>query len=444
MEPSRTNSKKATSKLVLFLAAASCLLLASILVMANVATDLNGYGNEIKTMKDSGMNVWRIEELLVQAKNAFSNNETDRTSRLLIEIKALKEKTLEIDSKLKKEKDVITFLKDANISTGIIQEEYSKAISEFALGNLVGTEEHLNKVISENRIILGRRYNYLLGELNESVFTGLGIKKDVMKQKEDMLKTSINERDFTKIKLLEKEIILTKKILSELDQAKKKMDEMSSRNIPRFSDMFNEAKLRIEINQLDEAEKISGSLNELFEKEKKVSEKIAVLEGKISEYKLDGIDASVAEANLESIKKEYDVNNYEKAEKVLDENILLLETLKEEHLISGSLETKSRMSFGDFIKMNWWIIAVLLVAMASAYLLLHKRVEKSYYSRIVEKYKREKQAITEIMKKMQDDYFNKKIISKGEYEQKMDELQEKLAYIDGKMPIFESKMMKNG
>ncbi|MBN1156877.1 hypothetical protein JXA85_04620 [Candidatus Woesearchaeota archaeon] len=415
-------------------------LLAAIFVGAEFVNELDDYGNEIKSMKNSGINVERIEELLLEAQNAYSNNETNKTSLLLAQIEALKEKTVELNSRLNKEKDVIAFLKSSNTSTELSQTEYSKAVSEFTLGNLIGTEEHLNSAISENKIIFAKKYDYLFGEVDESDFAEFGIKKEVLNQKMGALRVAIADRDFTKIALLEIEMLATKDTLSKLGESKKKMDSMGDKNIQRFSDLFNEAKLRIEINQLDEAERFSSMLNELFEKEERMRGSIAAFEGKISEYRAEGINTSIAEDSLVTVKREYEVNNYEKAEKILEENILLLEKEKENYLLSNSLETKKRMTFGEFVRKYFWIAAITIAMLSSAYLLFYKRIKRSHYARIVEKYKRERQALVELIKEAQQDYYNKKIMSKDEYEQRIDELEEKLAYINGKLPLFESRM----
>jgi len=422
-----------------------------------LSEDIGLLEKEIGKMGSSGINTLRLEEMVSDAHNALRLNNSAEVVKIIDDITQLKDRIDAIKERLEYEKGVIASLAESGMDVNETKSYYSKASGEFLLGNLEGAEISLQRSIDANINLLRLKYDYLNRTINYPLIRRLGISDDILKQKSLLLETYIKKRDIKKIKLAEEEILSLGETLSELNSSyariqqqghddKRNQDHniLEYKDNKRFTDLFNDAIAMVELGRIEDAKKASGFLIDLFAYSEKIRMNIDSLEEKIREYRTQGINTSDIGNDLISIKEEFSKTNFEKAEKMLEKDVLALEDLKEKKLIEESLKKNRENSIYTLIMnhMTETLISFAIIILIAG--LSIRPLNKRRHLKRAAHYRKEKETLKRLMISVQEKYYKNRIISKEEYNDTFDDLQEKLAQTIGKLKKEDEWLRKNG
>ncbi len=99
-------------------------------------------------------------------------------------------------------------------------------------------------------------------------------------------------------------------------------------------------------------------------------------------------------------------------------------------------------TLGNFFIKNWWIILSVIAVLLVIYLITKSRIEKFLIKRRIKKLGLEEKVLKELIAKTQKDYFEKGIISEGNYNIKIKKFSELIRDIHREVPLLREELEK--
>jgi tetratricopeptide (TPR) repeat protein len=401
--------------------------------------------NAVNYMENLGLNTERVNDLLEEAKLFFKLEDYGRVVEIGKEINQLKETAILLSANIDKAKSLIESAKSIKLNVSSIEKQLSSGIEEFEINNYeeaqIKIDQSLNyvkeKLENESKNLIS-----VLDNLNNKTIKKnitLNIINDLLNQ----LQNKLLQENLLDTHIIKKEILMLNTSTENLIKVKDDILEMLDNNLTtsRVDDLFKEALLAIELGNFDRANSIIQEIEDLKENAFIILNQINEVKQIIKDVELQGLDVTEAENLLSQGIDKFIINDYEEAEELLQKSIKKIEQIKTSSLLFG-LINKSELKFSiiTFLKAYWWailiIILVLIIFGKITYDILYIKILNHRISNL----KNEQEAIINLIKKYQEDYFKRKIISKTSYNAAVDKYQERLLKIKEKIPIIEYKL----
>ena len=425
----------------------SCSAFAANVTMSEAEEAIKLSENTVNYLSGLGFDTARFSDLLQDEKYSFKLRDYGRvveTSNKAAELKALaislKEKT----------SDALFLLHNAErmgFDTGSASELLNQSGEEFNSNNFeiasdlaekasIILNELFENSLKENLVTLENLRNRILFENLEII-----VSDKLYKEAKEELELG----KFSDAFQIKAQANLLNSSVNHVIDAKYAIDDMKLRNLAtaRANDLFNEALMAIELRNFDKAAENSQQIIKLKDKSYQLEYKINEVNEVIKNLESQGIDAVASRQYLKNAGEKYASNNYEEAEKLLDAAMKEAENSRSASLIFGLVQKSSlKFKLEEFIKLYWWILllaffSVFAISIAARKVFSHRLLERK-----IRNLGKEQDALIELMKNLQNDYFRKKTVSRHSYEMVLDKYQARMLKISEKIPVLESKLMK--
>lgn len=166
----------------------------------------------------------------------------------------------------------------------------------------------------------------------------------------------------------------------------------------------------------------------------KIIDKIAIVEDKQNEYKIDGVDTSEGVSLIEQARKALIEERFDEAETKIDDANLKLDQLRLQQLRFRTIYERTQ----NFLKKYWLqsIIVLIILAVISPFIVSFGR--KEYAKRKLQFIKKEIESLKDSLIKAQEDYFKYKTITSSSYKIKADSYKTRISELQKLMPGLES------
>lgn len=403
--------------------------------------------NAINYMKNLGLGVERVNDLLEDAKISEKKGDYGRVVDISNQIIEFKETAISLTDKINELKSLNENAKSIGINTSSVEKLLEEGIVEFEINNYELAQENIdeslrriNEILRDELMSLNNVLNDLIDKLN---FEEIEI--SIIYDLSEQLNSRIVNKEFYDISVIKNEVNGLNKSIHNLIQIKYIIQEMLDNEftITRIDDLYKESKLTIELGSYDRAEEIYRDVLDTENKAFEVSNSFISTQRLLEE--LDGQDLEVSHLyeKFHEAYNKFTINDYEEAESIVEEINTEGEALKASNLIFGVI-TKSELKFNliSFIQKYWLIMVIILVFLIIFVLFFYTKVYDAILMNRIRKLRKEREAIINMIKKYQEDYFKKKILSKESYNTAVDEYQERELKIKELIPILESKLSK--
>lgn len=407
-----------------------------------------GKANQILAeMSSQGFGVARVKDLIEEARREMVMKNYEKVILLTDEISDLKQKAADVQAQIKNAKSIISDAKKNMIDATEPEALLNLSIVEFALENYEGSQNLIESSIGKLKINTEEEIKIILGNLyilkNNSLNNGFNSTRlrDTISNAENALKTA----EQRKIRELKPEFLNLNSSINLLIVAKKDIDEMAEAGlgISRISASFNEAKLALELGFYDRIEPISKNIRELELRAFDIDLNIKKAEAKIDEARRYGVEINEAYLLLNSSKNEFELENYEEAEKLLKQSFETAEKIVSESLLFGTIsKSELRISAINFLKKFWWLILIIATIFYVLGFIVFQRVSIAMLEHILKRLQSEQEGLIELIRKVQTSYFKDKTIDKSTYELTINKYQDRIIQIKEKMPLLKEKLAR--
>ena len=197
--------------------------------------------------------------------------------------------------------------------------------------------------------------------------------------------------------------------------------------IGRLNSTLENARLLFSRGEYDVAVTNARYVTVLKDKALLVDGMIDEVELRLQEMSSAGHDVSAPQSLFAEAASEFDSENYEDAESHLTAAMDSLDRIGEEASIERAAEGGLLQRAASFVDENATAIIAAAALVVLLCVLALSRARKSAKRKKVNELKRDIEGTKELMKRLQDDYFNRQSMGKKGYESGMDRLRKNLA-----------------
>ena len=138
----------------------------------------------------------------------------------------------------------------------------------------------------------------------------------------------------------------------------------------------------------------------------------------------------------------FEIEDYDEAEKLLNQVINRVDEIETEAALSIALEKSKGLNLRDFLITFWPHILALVIIFSLLGIFLHKRIKIHIITNKIKDLEREKVTIEKLMKKTQEKYFKLKTINKSDYENAMGRYSKRLIVVKKDIPVFKKRLLE--
>lgn len=210
-----------------------------------------------------------------------------------------------------------------------------------------------------------------------------------------------------------------------LVEAEKELEEMKLKGFEaqKVNAKLQEAKKSL--NELDygKSKETCDEVRSLNSKALKANDEINSLSSRIKNLKDKGYDTISAEKALQLAIEAFNNGDFEKAENLIEELkvILALQVKAEEAKILSRLK--------KFVVNYWWVIIVTALFVTASGILIYRRYSVEGIKNRIRDLENEEKSLLQSIKKVQNEYFTDKALTKGMYDRYMDKYKLRLAEV---------------
>ncbi len=389
----------------------------------------------------------RIDTKIAEAENHLANQELEQSIMAIDDANQLIILAKETRSSLEKSDDNLGYAEKIGLNTTAAEGYLSLAKQEFIIENYVGTKELNAKNLESLSNELKNNYTELSDGLekirNQTIHIGLKttINEELAQQLKDA-QSSFEIKSF--IEISQKLQTFTRSI-QQLSAIKNEISTLENQNEPAalFNDLFASAKKSIEIGDFDSAQDYAIRIREQLDLRNTLKEKIETTEKLltqiISQEKTTASEKNEFETyllKLQTIKKSYYEQNYEKTKNSIDSLNQEIEESITNTVFRNPSGTKNFV-LTDYLKSHYKsIIAILIVISAITafgWLTLKERI----YGLRITNYNNKIDAIQNSIAAVQRRYYKEKKISKETYQNLLDNHREALISAKEKLYVLQ-------
>jgi hypothetical protein len=172
-------------------------------------------------------------------------------------------------------------------------------------------------------------------------------------------------------------------------------------------------------------------------------DELRVLEERINETSKNK-DANLTEV-LESFKRasqEFYDERYEQSLVLIEETYQKISEAESSAAQAKVFYVAASKTLGNFFIKSWWIILIVIVVLLAIYFITKSRIEKFLIKRRIKRLGIEEKVLKDLIAKTQKDYFEKGIVSEGNYNIKMKKFSELIRDIHREVPLLKEELEK--
>jgi HEPN domain-containing protein len=398
-------------------------------------------------MIEAGLSTLRVDELIERAKESIERGDAYSLLSLLNQTISLKQKAFQIKKDITETEERIKKIKQNKMGLANAEKLFNETLYEFELNNYEGAEELIKEIEKEIVGVMKEKSSILIARVvdyRESA-AGLGINDVAINNTLNVLHGITKPGDVDKLLLLIEETENMNQALILLINVKEEINHMREMGLKtvRVENEFKEAKLTFELGNYKKTVTIANQISGLKQKALEIKKGIEEVETKIGYAQQNNLDVIEIRQLLDSAAEEFELNNYEEAERLIERSKRRLEEIKAGSLFQLALgRGEKRFNVVGFLRNNWkqtaGVVVVIIVLGIIAGKIFSARIIKLRLKRL----NKELDIIEELIKKSQEDYYKKKAISKDSYETAIDRLQIRMVRIKEKIPVLEAKLKK--
>lgn len=453
MEKSKMKNKSTESKVLrLLMLLTICISLAyqvegADYTPAKLSTMISELDDVVKELSDAGFGTNRVEDIIQEANTAHLNQEFDSIPALIEQVHQLRDKAFSVNEDITKLENSINLAKDDLIDVNEVEEVLVELNLEMKLENYEQCEILIDEA---NNLMSGLVSGQYLSQIDRistlnNLASDIGLDLSRIDDISNELEGYIAKGDLENIILLVNELDMIENSINSVVSVNNIISESAKSEIStlRFEDILDEVKYHFKRKDFEEVLKLGSEAESLYELAKGSKQLINYISSEIVSLENKDIDFSKVERFFEEGKREYELENYISSKEMLDQSLLELEQAKSDALLFGVINTDyTKVRFIAFMKNYWWALLIVITIFVFAGKEGYSRIQKEFLERRITKLEQELVFIDKAIKKKQEEYFSKKIISKSEYNTTVDEHQERMLVIREKLPVLKGKLNK--
>lgn len=400
----------------------------------------------IEDMENSGFNVARVNDLIEESRKERVLENYERVVAISDEIADLKQKAIDVQDQIK---DVTLRIDEAKKSDFDATESevlLNLSIVEFALENYEGAEEFLLNSIEKLNINVEEEFKILLNNFNDLKKESLENNLNITRLENTISNAQkIETVDIKNLNTLKQEFINLNKSIIMLIEAKNDITAMAEAGLrtTRVNDVLDDLEFALELGYYNEIDDISKNIGDLKLKAFGIEVNIKKTKTKIDEAKGYSLDVNEVETLFNSSVNEFNLENYEDAEKLLKQSFEKTEKIISDSLLFGTI-SKSELRFNiiNFLKRFWWLVLIIITITSIFGIIAYQRVSIMILESNLRRFEREKKAIVSLIKKAQTAHFKENIMDKSTYNLTFNKHQDRIIEIKEKIPVVKAKLTR--
>jgi len=206
------------------------------------------------------------------------------------------------------------------------------------------------------------------------------------------------------------------------------------------SDALSEAKKAFEAANYDVAVKESGFAMSRVERAFEIGDSLAALDLRIQDVEAKQLDVSKAREMRAAAIEAFSNENYDEAEEFVFIANNELNNVEAEYSILRARYNAARDNFGAYVQMNWLVLTVAIVLIAISVGIMYYTSFAFLTRRNLKNLELEKEVLSDLEKKAQEDYFNRRIISRSTYDLRINAYRKRSLEIDDLVPVLRSRI----
>ena len=403
--------------------------------------------NTINYLKTIGLSTQRLDDLLLEAKLSLEQRNYGRVISLGNEISSLKDTAINLQQEIAQIKIMLADGKNLSLNVSAAELSLQKSVLEFDIGNyeqatvlLGSTQTNLVLILEEELVAM---HKTALELINFTDFRE--IKLEMLERYAAQTNAKMQSKDLSDLPSFKEKITLAKNSVTALSQAHESISNLKQEGLfsSRFDDLYKEALLSIELENFKRAGESLMQIQELEKKAFSASKSITETKKTVLAFESSGLDLTSSNSLLEQASEALSVGNYEDAQSFSDDALKKAQDSKESSLLFGAIsKSQLRFSVASFFKRFWWAMALIILLLALFGSSLYRGVSTRILRQRIRRLQSEKENIISLIKKYQEDYFKKKILSKDSYDSAVDAYQERPLEIKEALPQLESSLEK--
>ncbi|MFH0874621.1 MAG: hypothetical protein V1859_01700 [archaeon] len=398
------------------------------------------------------MDAERILELHIEAKEALQKNDY-----ILYEKKVNQAYDAYLfaislyESQQVLDKNIVS-LGSLNYSQKEIKKKAYEISYELSVGNYEQAKIYLDYANSEINNIskdVKKTINTRLSALNATLLQN-GIKLRLIESYYNSVNSAQEASDISKLAEILQNTIELEKSIGYLVLLKQFEINAKENNVPTiiFKDISDEANNLIEKSRFESVKELYLLGREKYNKAIGAYAAISDAQTKIAKLNstvTDAAESEIAAASfaLEKAKKQFNESDFESSLLNAKDAIAKAEGIENKNKVLSAI-TLSRLNvdFIGFIKKNWIYLFALFVAIIIFWVYIYKKIQILVYQYKLKKAIEQKNNLISCIKKLQDDYYNKKSMPRPIYDARLDAYQEGLIRLTREIPLLKNAIAK--
>jgi len=400
----------------------------------------------IEDMENSGFNVARVNDLIEEARKERVLENYERVVAISDEIADLKQKAIDVQDQIKEVTLRIDEAKKSDFDATESEVLLNLSIVEFALENYEGSEEFLLNSIDLLNINVEEEFKILLNNFNDLKKESLENNLNITRLENTISNAQKLETvDIKNLNTLKQEFINLNKSIIMLIEAKNDITAMAEAGLrtTRVNDVLDDLEFALELGYYNEIDDISKNIGDLKLKAFGIEVNIKKTKTKIDEAKGYNLDVNEVKSLFNSSVNEFNLENYEDAEKLLKQSFEKTEKIISDSLLFGTI-SKSELRFNiiNFLKRFWWLVLIIITITSIFGIIAYQRVSIMILESNLRRFEREKKAIVSLIKKAQTAHFKENIMDKSTYNLTFNKHQDRIIEIKEKIPVVKAKLTR--
>lgn len=156
----------------------------------------------------------------------------------------------------------------------------------------------------------------------------------------------------------------------------------------------------------------------------------------------EGMNTSSVDLMISEIKNEIFSERYEKVKPLVDKTYEEIVNVKAEHAALNLFYKTTTRNIKDFFKDNWIYLVSLLIFLAIFYIVYRKAIRRWRINSKIRNLEIRKKTLKELIQNTQRDYFEKGIMSEGDYTIRTKKFAEMIREVDRDIPLLKEELVK--
>jgi hypothetical protein len=173
-----------------------------------------------------------------------------------------------------------------------------------------------------------------------------------------------------------------------------------------------------------------------------INDEIFSISSMISDLDSRGIDVSGINSKFSELEIEFSNERYDQAEELIEKLYTAVSESEAESAQVSALYESSRKTLSGFLEDNWQVIIIVGTVLVAGILLFYNEFRVYRLNNRKRRLHFEKHVVTDLIRKVQRGYFEKRELSEGQYSIKISKFRELIRDIDRMLPIINEKLAK--